>query len=101
MTNCAFCKSIEIYITHGEDYAFLDFEKESAMTRISIKEDGCILQCKSCNAYYYFRQWSPGGSDDAMTTTTYQDFYPINSLDNYELYDPDADLDGLDYFMPI
>ena len=31
-----------------------------------------LLQCPRCGAYYWYRKWAPGGSDDAMHTAIHE-----------------------------
>jgi hypothetical protein len=34
--------------------------------------DGSFMQCYKCNAYYWYRSFAPGGSEDAMRTVNYE-----------------------------
>jgi hypothetical protein len=41
------------------------------------------MQCDTCRAYYWYRRWTPGGSDDAMKSVTYESISRIGLLDVY------------------
>lgn len=63
----------------GSDQTNNYLHRELRWKMRSLKSDGEkeILACPECGRYYYFREWAPGGSDDAMVTTEHQDFYEL------------------------
>jgi hypothetical protein len=50
--------------------------------------DERILKCPQCHTYFYYRKWSPGGSEDAMRT------YVHESLDKMKLLDVHLEFDA-------
>jgi hypothetical protein len=75
-TLCDFCNEVQIYTGANATTNYLPDALRSVMYRQNLKS-GEILRCPACNRAYFFDERTPGGSDDAMTTTYYQDFYPL------------------------
>jgi hypothetical protein len=44
-----------------------------------------LLKCKKCNQYFYYRTWSPGGSEDFMRTYIYESIEPYTNKEAHTL----------------
>ena len=80
---CPFCLSLAPYCGSDQTNNYLDDALHNCLRRVKSDSAEEILACPQCGTYYYFREWTPGGSDDAMVTTYHQDFYDLTP---YELY---------------
>jgi hypothetical protein len=80
---CSFCAALTPYLGSDQTSNYLDREVRWKMR--SLKSDGEmeILACPECGKYYFYREWTPGGSDDAMVTTYHQDFYELSPFGLY------------------
>lgn len=51
--------------------------------KMTSSSDEHLMQCRICHTYYWYRTHSPGGSEDAMHTTTYESITKMGLLGVY------------------
>ena len=74
---CEDCKSLPDYMEINDDgpETFPDETrnlKHLENLKLPYTSDGSFMQCSKCNAWYWYRSFTPGGSEDAFRTVNYE-----------------------------
>jgi hypothetical protein len=73
---CDNCRKIpdELEISDDTDACFPAETRilESVLADLPYTSDGSFRRCPHCRSFYWYREYQPGGSEDAMRTVTYE-----------------------------
>ena len=70
------------YSTHASFFPDSFYKLKSILNEDSesyADNNAKLLKCPECNQYFLWEEWTPGGSDDAMTTYIHESLRRINN----------------------
>lgn len=85
---CTGCRSLDDYYEISSDDTREFPEAADKLVhlkelKLSYNSDGSFKICPDCHAYYWYRSWEPGGSDDAFKTVEYRSIAKTGLLGLY------------------